>query len=90
MSTRSYDSSMLTQFRQARTLYAYKSSRDTAVQAGTSVRPNQGGGLYNDVRIQTNLGGPTQIVSQFYAEGGCSCSGGAQTFNGYPVNTSTQ
>lgn len=84
------DSSTLTQFRQARALYAYKSGRDAAVQAGISVRPVQGGGLFNDVRIQTNLGGPTQIVSQSYGERGCSCTAGTQTINGYPVNTSTQ
>jgi hypothetical protein len=84
------DSSTLTQFRQARALYAYKSGRDAAVQAGASVRPTQGGGLFNDVRIQTNLGGPTQIISQQYGERGCSCTAGTQYVGNYPVNNSTQ
>lgn len=90
MPTQSFDSSTLTQFRRARALFAYNAARNAAVQAGISTRPSQGGGLDNDVRIQKNLGGPTQIVTQFYAEQGCECGGAAQTINGYPVNNSTQ
>jgi hypothetical protein len=90
MPTQSFDSSTLTQFRRARALYSFNAARNAAVQAGLSTRPSQGGGLDNDVRVQTNLGGPTQIVTQFYAEQGCACTAGAQTINGFPVNTSTQ
>ncbi len=90
MPTQSFDSSTLTQFRRARALYAYNAARNSAVNAGISVRPSQGGGLDNDVRVQKNLGGPTQIVNQSYAERGCECTAGTQTINGYPVNTSTQ
>lgn len=90
MPTQSFDSSTLTQFRRARALYSFNAARNAAVQAGLSTRPSQGGGLDNDVRVQTNLGGPTQIVTQFYAERGCACTAGAQTINGFPINTSTQ
>lgn len=90
MPTQSFDSSTLTQFRRARALYSYNAARNAAVQAGISVRPGQGGGLDNDVLIQKNLGGPTQIVSQQYGERGCACTAGTQTIGGYPANTSTQ
>jgi hypothetical protein len=91
MSTRSYDSSTLTQFRQARALYSYNAARSAAVQAGTSVRPEQSGGSLNAVLIQRNLGGPRQVVGQQYAERGCACASTVLVTQGdYPANGSTQ
>jgi hypothetical protein len=90
MPTQSFDSSTLTQFRRARALYSYNAARNAAVQTGNSVRPGQGGGLDHDVRIQTNIGGPTQIVSQQYGERGCACTAGTQYVGNYPANASTQ
>ena len=90
MSTRNYDYSMLTQFRQARALYAYNKSLNAAVIAGTSVRREQPSMQMNGVYVQRVVGGPTQIVSQGIVEQGCACGELATSALGYPANTSSQ
>jgi hypothetical protein len=91
MSTRNYDSSMLTQFRRARALYAYNRNMKAAVAAGTSVQREQPSMQLNDVYLQRVTGGPVQIVSQGIVEAGCAtCNGSVTSALGYPANSSSQ
>ncbi len=89
MPTGSYDSSTLTQFRQARALYAYNRKLQEAVLAGTSVRREQPSMQLNAVVVSRVTGGPTQIVNQGIVEQGCACDGEAVSALGYPANNSS-
>ncbi len=56
MSSANYDASLVTQMRQARTLYAARVARNAAVAAGTSVLPEQGPPALESVRADRTLG----------------------------------
>ena len=91
MSTRNYDSSMLTQFRRARALYAYNRTMSAAVVAGTSVQREQPSTQLNAIYVQRVTGGPVQIVNQGIVEVGCApCNGNVTSALGYPANSSSQ
>ncbi len=83
------DASTLTQFRQARALYAYNRKLKEDFAAGRSIMREQPSMPLNEVVIQRTLGGPVQIVSQAIVEQGCACDGLATSALGYPANTSS-
>ena len=89
MPTGSRDSSTLTQFRQARALYAYNRKLKEAFAAGQSIMREQPSTQLNAVVVARTLGGPVQIVSQGIVEQGCACDGLAVSALGYPANTSS-
>ena len=80
MPTGNYDSSYITQRRQAMALYAYNNVRETAINTGATVRPEQptyqsatviverrqGGCFCNDINVNGN-------VYTDNGPGGCGC-----------------
>lgn len=83
------DSSTLTQFRQARALYAYNSKLKAEFAAGQTIMREQPSMQLNSVLLQRVLGGPAQIINQGTVEQGCACDTLAISALGYPANTSS-
>ena len=89
MPTGACDASTLTQFRQARALYAYNRKLKEAFAAGQSIMREQPSMQLNSVVLQRVIGGPVQIINQAVVEQGCACDGLATSALGYPANTSS-